>query len=39
MPELPEVDPTQNLLAPEVYIHASQERLYGTGIDVLGGLE
>ena len=29
MPELPEVDPIQNLPSPEVYILASKGRLYG----------
>jgi len=29
MPELPEVDPIEHLLAPEVYVLASQERVYG----------
>jgi len=31
MPELPEVDPAQNLPSPEVYILASKGRLYGAG--------
>lgn len=29
MPELPEVDPVLHLLAPVVYVHASQEHEYG----------
>jgi len=32
MPELPEVDPIQNLPSPEVYGLASKGRLYGAGI-------
>lgn len=31
MPELPEVDPTQNLSFLEGYVLASKERLYGAG--------
>jgi hypothetical protein len=31
MSELPEVDPTLHLLAPVVYVHASQERECGSG--------
>jgi hypothetical protein len=29
MPELPEIDPIQNLPSPEGYVLASKERLYG----------
>ena len=36
MPELPEVDPIEHLLAPEVYVLASQERVYGAR-NIAGG--
>lgn len=32
------IDPAQNLLVPEVYVLASQERLYGASGNAIGGL-